>query len=455
MIKFIECGGYADKLWGANYTHIHGATMEKLAGSCYIPQELQTWIAKITPRPEGRYVLLNALGAHEYWGCNANGDTFPEWSLKGEAPPSSVVDFVNKSVKLVIPDYQIPAVCTYGGPSFVTSAKVYQNHINKDPAIACGDVIAQAYNEQMHRVELIVFVYEQRAPDIIRMIDNNEPVAWSMGARLKFDVCSICSKVSRNRAEYCTHLSTQLKQFMPDGRKVFSYNYFPLFFDISKVGMPADRSAWLLKKVASAEPETKTATIEKHEIVEPQGQKNLGSAPINPELIRFITQRTGDFDAPLDPQMAALKDQYNATDIIRHMLMLGMLPTPTELNHFSGGDSSQIPGKIDLVNPNRRLIMILSTRVPDRSFIDPHFSKRAVYSGSANKLANSEVLSKFANALANLNYTKLVQMIETNPTIRLALEPDAIESAFFKSAENKGATWLPFVVVCSQFSRSI
>lgn len=452
MIKFFDCGGYDDNLWGSSYTHIHSKTMEKLAGACFIPPELTSMISQIKPRPEGRYVLLNALGAHEYWGCNSNGDTFPEWSLKGGPPPKDVVDFVNNSVKPLIPDYCVPSDRTYGGPSFVTGAKVYQNHINKDPTIACGDVIAQAYNDQMHRVELIVFVYEQRAPDIVKMIDAGEAVPWSMGAKLKFDVCSICSKVSRNRGEYCSHLATQLKQFLPDGRKVFSYNYFPMFFDISKVTMPADRSAWMLKKVASAQIMDKQSSLEKREIVAPSEQKNLGSAPVDPKLIRFIMSSCGPIDEPLDPQMAALKQEFAPSDIVRNMMMLGMMPSPAELEHFTNNDPNQVPGKLDLVNPNRRLIMILSTKVPDRSLIDPHFTKRAARSRSGAKLRKTAVLSKFANLLSSLDYNKLVHTIENNPTVRLALDNQALESAMFKSASNKAASWLPFVVVCSQFN---
>jgi hypothetical protein len=453
MIKLINCD-WSGAGWGPSYTHIHSGTMEKVASS-YIPTDLRVWIEKLTPRPEGRYVLLNALGAHEYWGPNANGDTFPEWSLKGLPPPADVKEFLKTEVNKVIPDFTEPP--SYGGPSFVTNAKVYQNHINKDPTIACGDVIAQAYNDQMHRVELIVFIYEQRAPDVVRMIDAGDPVPWSMGAKLRFDVCSICSKVSKTRAEYCPHLATQLRQILPDGRKVFSYNYFPVFFDISKVSMPADRSAWMLKKVASVG-EPKEASMEKRELVStaPVDQKDLGSTPINPDLIKFISNNGGcqDDSVAVDPQMIAMKKEFSLPEILKNMLMVGMLPSEKDLNYLSDGDPSRIPGNLDLVNPNRRLILLLSSKIPERSLLDPHFTKRAARGQTRPlKVSNSPFMQKLAHLLGNIDYTRLVQMIETNPTIQLAVQPNAVESSLFKTAsQSKAATWLPFVVVCSQFN---
>jgi hypothetical protein len=65
-------------------------------------------MAKLKPRPEGRYILLNALGAHEYWGVNRNGDAFPEWSLKGDPPPKEVLDIIKHKIKPKLPMFQVP-----------------------------------------------------------------------------------------------------------------------------------------------------------------------------------------------------------------------------------------------------------------------------------------------------------------------------------------------------------
>ena len=452
--KFFDCGAYEN--WGNVYTHIHGPTMDKVAAQTCIPDALTSIIDKLQPRPEGRYILLNALGAYEYWSSNNNGDAFPEWSLKSMVPPPSVQKIIDTKVKERIPMFNIPSCTDYGTGSFVQHAKVYQHHVNKDPNIACGDVTAAAYNDVMHRTELIVFVYQQRAPDIVKMIDDGVPIPFSMGAKLPFDVCSICSNVARNRAEYCEHLKNELRQFYPDGRKVFSYNYFPRFFDISKVSVPADKSAWMLKKIASAEAPTiqKAAQIEKRTITTEQA--NLGPAPINPKLVNFIKQvgwDSGCSDEPLDPQLAMLKNQFSVKDILSSMLALGMLPSSSEIGTLTNGDDSALPDKLDVVNPNRRLILILSKHVQDRSLVDPYFTKRAAYS-KTGKSTKTKAHKKFASLLTQLNYADLVNTMERNPSVTLSLNSDALGLALYKSASTKEPWWLPFIVCCSIYTES-
>jgi len=452
--KFFDCGAYDN--WGEVYTHIHGPTMDKVASQSCIPASLLTVIEKLQPRPEGRYILLNALGAYEYWSSNNNGDAFPEWSLKSMLPPPSVQRIIDTKVKERLPAFMVPPCTEYGTGSFVQHAKVYQHHVNKDPNIACGDVVAAAYNDLMHRTELIVFIYQQRAADIVKQIDDGIPIPFSMGAKLPFDVCSICSNVARNRAEYCDHLKNELRQFYPDGRKVFSYNYFPRFFDISKVSVPADKSAWMLKKIASAEtvaPIQKAAQIEKRTIT--TEQQDLGSAPINPKLLNFIRSSGWDgacSDEPLDPQLAMLKNQFSVKDILSSMLTLGMLPSSSEINTLTGGDDAAMPNSLDVVNPNRRLIMILSKHVPSRSLLDPYFTKRAAYGKKRSK--PSKAHKKFASLLTKVNYRDLVNTMEHNPSVALSLNSDALGLALFKSASTKEPCWLPFIVCCSIYTES-
>jgi len=440
--------------WGSVYTHIHSRTMEKVA-SAYVPEGLMSVIESIKPRPEGRYVLINALGAYEIWGSNANGDAFPEWGLKSLPPPKDVITLIDTKVKEKLPDFCIPTTGSYGAPTFTTTAKVYVNHVNKDPLIACGDVIAQAYNDRMHRVELILFVYKDRAPDIVQMIDDGAAIPWSMGARLKFDVCGVCSNIARSRSEYCPHLATQLRQVLPDGRKVFSYNYFPVFFDISKVGVPADKSAWMLRKVASAGV-AKQATIEKREVVK-EKPANLGPAPVDPRLLSFIQSKAPqalcDENSLPDPQLRNLAKTHGPGELLRTMLMLGMLPTAKEVDVIADKNPENIPDKLDLVNPNRKLIVILGPSVPDRSLLDPHFSKRAFRNNKVSRLTKSACSHKFAEVLSRVDFNALTHMLETNPTIRLTVDSTALESSLIKSAETRSPVWLPFIV-CSHFLRS-
>ena len=341
--KYLTVGDYETPGWGPSYVPIHGNQLEKIAGEVYTPASLLKVIQDLKPRPEGRYVLLHALGAYEYWGANRNGDGFPEWSLKSLAPPQEVRSVLDGPVRKACPNFTTPPPSMYGCDTFVKYAHVYRGHANKDPLKACGDVIAAAYNDRMHRVELIVFVYSQRAPDIIDRIDRGAPVAWSMGARLPFDVCSICGNIARTRAHYCRHLAQELGTVYPDGRKVFSYNYFPRFFDISEVGVPADRSAWTLAKVAGlgtgAIPPrrlvVKSASMEKRPDV--GGSESLGKAPINPKLLNFIAAAVNrDYDDSVglpDAQLMAMKRHGLAKSLAAAALM-GILLKPDSCMHL-------------------------------------------------------------------------------------------------------------------------
>lgn len=201
----------------------------------------------IIENPDPRYIYLHviALGAGEYYGSNSNGDYFPEAELLG------MCEEVNGEKKC------------YGYSTFETNAKVYRLHQNRDPEKAIGDVIRAIYNQKMHRVELIIAVDKKKAPDIVERIENGEKLPVSMGCNVKYDKCSICDNVAyKSRLEYCEHGKFMLRQILKDGRKVMRINYGPTFHDISFVRVPADKTAYVLAKVASGE---KIAEIEKEQ----------------------------------------------------------------------------------------------------------------------------------------------------------------------------------------------
>jgi len=201
----------------------------------------------IVENPDPRFIYLHviALGAGEYYGANSNGDYFPEKELIGAC------EKFNGKLRC------------YGFQTFESNAKVYRLHQNKDPRKAIGDVIRAIYNQKMHRVELIIAVDKEKAPDIVERIESGEKLPVSMGCRVKYDKCSICDNVAyKSRMEYCKHGKTMLKRILPDGRRVVRINYGPVFHDISFVRIPADKTAYVLAKVASEE---KVADISKKE----------------------------------------------------------------------------------------------------------------------------------------------------------------------------------------------
>ena len=187
-----------------------------------VASEASEWSASISSKPGSTYILVLAMGASEFYGPNRNGDAFRESELK-------------KKYK-----------------TFETNAHVFRSHVNKDPAKSMGSVVKSFYNDDMHRVELVLELVDSKCPDIVDKIRNGETVAVSMGCRIEYDVCTICGNKAPSRKEYCDHLLNELNDIYPDGRIVAADNPDPNFFDISVVYKPADKTGYMLKKVAEA-----------------------------------------------------------------------------------------------------------------------------------------------------------------------------------------------------------
>jgi hypothetical protein len=195
--------------------------------SNYHPQ-IAEYIEKAKPLPDLVQILLTALGAYEFWGQNVNGDRFrvPALSHEGE---------------------------DYGHRTFATFANYFTHHVNKDPALAKGKVLHAVWNDKGKRVELIVGVNPSLDPEGAAAIDRGEDVTFSMGAKVPFDVCSICGNRAKTRAEYCDCLKYMMNQIDPmSNQLVGADNLYPKFFDISRVLIPADKTAHIWTKVASA-----------------------------------------------------------------------------------------------------------------------------------------------------------------------------------------------------------
>ncbi len=209
---------------------------------------VQDFVRAVRPTPAGIYVLVNALGAGEYWGSNVNGDLFPEKALIN-APP----DWENL---LANPERarEVGKAWPYGYPTFM-DAYPYKHHVNKDPSRAFGRVELATWNPEMHRVELVVYLdralcMQFDAMDIIQRVENGEFPDVSMGCKVPYDTCTICENPSKTRADYCEHALTMMNKILPDGRKVAVRNDHPKFFDISFVFIGADKTAKVMAKLA-------------------------------------------------------------------------------------------------------------------------------------------------------------------------------------------------------------
>ena len=173
------------------------------------------------------YLFVIAMGAGDYYNENKNGDFFWEKDL---------IQYHKKFL----------------------NAGIFIQHDNKDPNKSIGKVLKAEYNHDMHRVELLLEIKKELAPQIYESISNGERIAVSMGVKVPGESCSYCGQVTKGSiANRCEHLKFHMHQIMPNGIKVFAINHTPLnFFDISVVRKPADHQGYaLFQKVASLEEE--------------------------------------------------------------------------------------------------------------------------------------------------------------------------------------------------------
>ncbi len=200
--------------------------------------DIQRHIDGLKSEPDCVYILVNALGAYEWYGANMNGDAFTEAEL---AP----MQWEN-----------VPVTDMTTGYNSFYRAGIFRNHKNQDHSQSYGKVVKSVYNRVMHRVELIIRVDKALAAkfghsDLYARLEKGDRIATSMGTRVPFDVCSICGHKSKTRKDYCDHARLQMGEILPDGRKVFVYNPGMKFFDLSMVVIGADRISHVMAKVAS------------------------------------------------------------------------------------------------------------------------------------------------------------------------------------------------------------
>jgi len=223
-----------------------GDPLVKTAGE--MMPDIQDWMRTHKSDKENVAVLVNAMGASEFWGQNINGDIFPWSGLNhdcrnhgGQWHP--IDDFTGKPIP------------PYGYWTFL-NAHPFVHHKNKDPSRAFGKVVVSCLNPKMRRVELVVLLNRERAlqhgaQHVVDRIDAGEYPDVSMGCKVPYDVCSICGHKSKTRRDYCSCIKHfGMNKILDDGRQVGVINYYPRFFDISFVFIGADKTAKVMYKFA-------------------------------------------------------------------------------------------------------------------------------------------------------------------------------------------------------------
>lgn len=225
--------------------------MEKAAGE--IHPEIQAWLSNYKPDDNELVLLVNALGASDYWGQNSNGD-YTSWEALSHAcsPECAAKHPFDDLTKKRIPPY---------GYKTYLKAHPFIHHRNKDPNRAFGRVVVSVLNHRMKRVEIVVIIDKARAKEfgaghIVDRIEAGEYPDVSMGMRVPWDECRICGHRSRTKEDYCRHIrdsagNIKFNTILPDGRQIGVKNLYPRFFDISFVFIGADKTAKVMCKLAS------------------------------------------------------------------------------------------------------------------------------------------------------------------------------------------------------------
>lgn len=206
------------------------------------------YIKAIQPVPGRTIVLVIGLGSFEWYGLNRNGDGFNEQPYKvGQQPTCGCC--IDKNREAWITEEE----CVTRHYKSYEQGHCYLHHTNKNPARAIGNILKAFWNSYMHRVEVLEDIDNNKAPEIVGRIADGELLAKSMGCRIKYDVCTKCGHRSPTRQQYCDHLKWEMGHLDPQtGIRYGALNPSPRFFDSSWVVRPADRTGYMLKKVAIA-----------------------------------------------------------------------------------------------------------------------------------------------------------------------------------------------------------
>lgn len=371
------------------------ANFDKLASE----GDIGEFVKSFKPDPHFLYLHVIAMGAGEYYGCNKNGDYFPE-------------------KELIARHF-----------TFEQQAKVFKEHNNKPTSPNYGFVPKSWYNSKMHRVELILAIDREKGADIVQKQESGGQIEVSMGCRIIYDVCSICGNKASKKSQYCEHVKYENKRVYSDGRQVFMINVQPTFFDISVVERRADKIAYSLGKVASVLGEGpdhvedfdeselakeasfnyKTSAIDKYlpAMADPK-KLSLGMSSILPT----VEQYEPDLPTPLLDRLAL---KYSLEDILSSFLHSMIPMKPREYARIvvvnQGMPMGSYPTMLKIIDeaprhfecslrpPEHSILSMLSPYMEQRSSFGPHLVRRVMM--IRDRLGGLGELSKSANYMVD------------------------------------------------------
>lgn len=168
--------------------------------------------------------------------------------------------------------------------------------------------------------------------------------------RIKYDVCTICGNRAKTRADYCDHLKYEMNKIYPNGKQAAALNPSPDFFDSSWVIRPADRTGYLLKKVAREERpyEVRTASFDLGQLAETL-QNKAAQIRKAAEIEKIIAGEPEASVSSLTDGDKTILRRYNSE--IAKPAMDGVKPLPSKaIKIMIEYTPSEVSGTLDSLN---------------------------------------------------------------------------------------------------------
>lgn len=263
---------------------------------------------------------LEVDGTHSYMvpfavaNCNSNGDAWlgDEYTVDVPYPK-------NASCKTV---HITEGLKQRHDSTYMKDGAVYQEHHtarDSNPVEASGEIIAAKYNEPMARGELIIAVDPNKWARRLEKKARGQDIYLSVGCDVACDYCSICGNKATKPGEYCSHIKRAKLQLTDTGDRVCMLNEKPSFYDISGVDVPADKMAYVLRKIASGS-NLKTAMYEGRSIMTRKPIPLNKAAAILDKLARMEKEILCKLDGPEDvPDELFLEDESDLQDFIHRV----------------------------------------------------------------------------------------------------------------------------------------
>jgi hypothetical protein len=207
-------------------------------------------VQRVAPlNPE--FSFYRVMGVHGDWP-NTNGDMF-RWGAKGNDEEPELLRMIKEqAVGKSVTD----KTGKYVYQTFIGKGN-YKDHNNSKVVDAVGIILDAVPNHTVKGIELLLAVDKTKDPMLVRGIDSGYITDVSMGCRVSYSICSVCSNVAHNEMEYCAHIKSWKGQAYsgPEtgwkNASVYEDNRGVEFIEESWVSTGADVKAKHIEKIAA------------------------------------------------------------------------------------------------------------------------------------------------------------------------------------------------------------